>query len=452
MMPADVPPTRIGRYALFGAIGSGGMATVHLGRLLGPHGISKTVAIKRLHPHLSKDPEFSSMFLDEARLGARLEHPNVVSTFDVISEGGELLLVMEYVHGEALSRLISAANQQDARIPPRIVTAIVAGFLHGLHAAHEATGQRGEPLALVHRDVTPQNILVGIDGVARIADFGVAKALGSAHVTREGHAKGKLGYMAPEQIHGELLSRRTDTYAAGVVLWEALTGKRLFAGDNDATVLARVLSGSYPKPGAIVPDLPDAFDHITMRALSRNPLLRWETARDMALALERTGDVALPSEVGQWVARTAGSRLVERHEERARIEARDLDVVESKKKVAGTSPRRHVRRALALAAMTPFIAMAAWFGRGLIVGRTTTATFTTAPPVSASTLPEPSALAPHVASPTESSTVPSRPARASGMRPAPSSATVPSRATRNACDPPYTRDSSGRTIFKVECL
>src|SRR5262245_51026591 len=168
----------IGRYALHGELASGGMATVHLGRLLGPVGFSRTVAIKRLHAQYAQDPEFVSMFLDEARLAARIRHPNVVPTLDVVATSGELFLVMEYVPGESLSRLARAARDRMERMPPRIVSAIMSGVLHGLHAAHEAKSERGEPLGIVHRDVSPQNVLVGTDGVARVLDFGVAKAAG----------------------------------------------------------------------------------------------------------------------------------------------------------------------------------------------------------------------------------------------------------------------------------
>src|SRR6478736_1694730 len=177
-------PSRVaGRYALYGEIAAGGMATVHIGRLLGPVGFARTVAIKRLHPHYAKDPEFVSMFLDEARLAARIRHPNVVPTLDVVALDGELFLVMEYVQGESFARLVREARRARLDVPPEVISAIVVGALNGLHAAHEATSERGEPLNIVHRDVTPQNILVGSDGVARLLDFGVAKAAGSLHAT-----------------------------------------------------------------------------------------------------------------------------------------------------------------------------------------------------------------------------------------------------------------------------
>ena len=237
----------IGRYALYDAIASGGMATVHLGRLLGPVGFSRTVAIKRSHPEIATDPEFVSMFLDEARLAARIRHPNVVSTLDVVALEGELFFVMDYVQGESLSRLMRASKLLEQKIPPAIACTILAGVLHGLHAAHEAKSERGEPLNIVHRDVSPQNILVGVDGIARVLDFGVAKAVGRIATTREGQIKGKLAYMAPEQLSGDN-SRQSDIYAAAVVLWEVLTGERLFQADNPGELLNLVLHRKVPAP------------------------------------------------------------------------------------------------------------------------------------------------------------------------------------------------------------
>jgi serine/threonine-protein kinase len=277
----------VGRYALYGGIASGGMATVHLGRLLGPVGFSRTVAIKRLHAQYAQDPEFVSMFLDEARLAARIRHPNVVPTLDVVATKGELFLVMEYVPGESLSRLARAARDKKQRIPQRIVSSIMSGVLHGLHAAHEAKSERGEPLGIVHRDVSPQNVLVGTDGVARVLDFGVAKAAGRTQQTREGQIKGKLSYMAPEQLRGAAVSRQSDIYAAGVVLWELLTGERLFSADNEGALLAKVLEGRIVPPSryVVTPSSvtigPDAMrillglDEVTLRALQSDPEKRY---------------------------------------------------------------------------------------------------------------------------------------------------------------------------------
>jgi eukaryotic-like serine/threonine-protein kinase len=169
--PGPAPPLVVGRYALYGEIASGGMATVYYGRLIGPVGFSRTVAIKRLHAHFAKDPEFAVMFLDEARLAARIRHPNVVPTLDVVALEGELLLVMDYVQGDSLAQCLRAASAARQPIPLEVVSAIACAVLHGLHAAHEATNEQGEPLAMVHRDVSPQNVLVGADGVPRVLDL-----------------------------------------------------------------------------------------------------------------------------------------------------------------------------------------------------------------------------------------------------------------------------------------
>jgi serine/threonine-protein kinase len=310
----------VGRYALYDAIAAGGMATVHLGRLLGQAGFERTVAIKRLHPQFAQDPEFVSMFLDEARVVARIRHPNVVPTLDVVSAEGELFIVMEYVQGESLARLIRAAGARGARMPPAFATTIVSGVLHGLHAAHEARSERGQPLDVVHRDISPQNILVGTDGVARVLDFGVAKAAGRLQTTREGQLKGKIAYMAPEQMSG-ITSRATDVYAASVVLWEALTGRRLFFADNEAHTMKLVLDNRVARPGEIVADLPPALDALVLRGLSREPADRFATARDMALALEEALPPATPSKIGAWVEATAARTLDDRSERIARIES-----------------------------------------------------------------------------------------------------------------------------------
>ncbi|MFS8068548.1 MAG: serine/threonine-protein kinase, partial [Byssovorax sp.] len=288
----------VGRYALLGELASGGMATVHYGRLLGPVGFSRTVAIKRLHPQFAKDPEFVAMFLDEARLAARIQHPNVVSTLDVVALEGELLLVLEYVHGEALSQLLRAARRAQQAPPLRIVAAVASGILHGLHAAHEAKSERGEPLGIVHRDMSPQNVLVGADGTARVLDFGVAKAAGRVASSREGQLKGKLAYMSPEQVHTGVVDRRTDVYAASIVLWEVLAGRRLFDGDNEGLLFSQVSSGTTTRPGELVPDLPPELEAIVMRGLAREPSDRYATAWDMAVALEEAIGLASPRQVG----------------------------------------------------------------------------------------------------------------------------------------------------------
>jgi serine/threonine-protein kinase len=325
--------TIVGRYAIFGEIAAGGMATVHYGRLLGPIGFSRTVAVKRLHAQFAKDPDFVAMFLDEARLAARIQHPNVVPTLDVVATDSELFLVMEYVQGETLARLLRSLRDHGERTPPPIAAGIVAQALHGLHAAHEAKDEKGQPLGIVHRDVSPQNVLVGVDGVVRVLDFGVAKAAVRLQTTSQGQLKGKLAYMAPEQIGGHV-DRLTDVYAAGVVLWEALTSQRLYEADNEAQLMHKVLRGTPEPPSKYVPGLAPAFDEIVLRALSLDRKKRFPTAREMALALERGPGIAMTSEVGEWVERTARERLTEHAERIAEIESnargrapQDADVV-----------------------------------------------------------------------------------------------------------------------------
>lgn len=311
----------IGRYALFDEIAAGGMATVHIGRLLGPVGFSRTVAIKRLHPQFAKDPEFVSMFVDEARVAARIRHPNVVPTLDVVRTEDELFLVMEYVQGESLSRLLRQLRRQKRTMDPRIVVPVLVGVLQGLHAAHNAKGERGELLHIVHRDVSPQNVLVGTDGVPRVFDFGIAKARGRLQTTREGQIKGKLAYMSPEQMSGEEVGPQTDIYAASVVAWEALAGRRLFEADNEALLLGRVLSGASEPPSAHNPEVCAQLDELIMKGLALDPAERFASAREMAVKLEAVVRGATSTEIGEWVEEMATEMLRRRADRIAEIES-----------------------------------------------------------------------------------------------------------------------------------
>jgi eukaryotic-like serine/threonine-protein kinase len=316
---AAVWPRIVGRYALFDEIAAGGMATIHLGRLVGPVGFSRTVAIKTLHPQFAKDPEFVEMFLEEARLASRIQHPNVISTVDVATAEGEVFLVMEYVAGESLAKLVRSALKRGDPMPIEVAVSILAGMLHGLHATHEAKNEQLEPMHIVHRDVSPQNVLVGLDGVARIFDFGVAKAAAMrSQSTSDGQMKGKLSYMSPEQLNSREVDRRTDVFAAGVVAWECLAGRRLFAGSDPGEVLAKVLTLDIPAPIDVLSSVPRALSNTVMRALERSPEQRWQTARDFAIELERNVALAAPHVVGDWVAQHAGEAL---HDRRRRVEA-----------------------------------------------------------------------------------------------------------------------------------
>ena len=311
---------RIGRYALHREIAAGGMATVHLGRLNAQAGFSRTVAIKRLHAQFARDPEFVAMFLDEARLAARIQHPNVVSTLDVVAEQDELFLVMDYIQGESVSRVARLVAARGELVPLPIVGAVIVGALHGLHAAHEARDERGVPLNVVHRDVSPQNILIGADGIPRVIDFGVAKAAGRLQETHTGQLKGKLAYMAPEQFREKEITRSVDVYAASIVLWELLTGRRLFAADSQAATIERVLYGAFQPPTGLVPGLPPALDAILERGLARAPEGRFADAREMAAAVEACLGVASMSEVAAWIGAIAGPDLKKRADLVAAIE------------------------------------------------------------------------------------------------------------------------------------
>jgi serine/threonine-protein kinase len=287
------------------------MATVHLGRLLGPVGFGRTVAVKRLHSQFASDQDFVTMFLDEAHIVARIRHPNVVPMVDVIESNEGLFLVMEYVHGESYSKLLRASRTRKLPVPLKIVTAIMQGLLLGLHAAHETKGATGELLDVVHRDVSPQNVIVGADGVARVLDFGVAKAAGRAQVTREGQIKGKLAYMAPEQIRG-VVDRRSDVFAAAVVLWESLAGRRLHEGAKDVEIVTRVVEGGFPPPSKFRPDIPPELDAIVMKGLETDPDQRYQNAREMAIDLEKRIGLASPTEIAEWVEQLASEVLATR--------------------------------------------------------------------------------------------------------------------------------------------
>jgi serine/threonine-protein kinase len=311
-----MPALLVGRYVLHGEIASGGMATVSFGRAAGAAGFSRAVAIKRLLPHLARDPEFRAMFVDEARLAARVRHPNVVPTLDVVAQDDELFLVMEYVAGESLAALLRASP----RVPASVAASIAIGALSGLHAAHEARGEDGRPLEIVHRDVSPHNILIGADGLARVLDFGIARATVRSRETRDGRLRGKISYMAPEQLRGAPATRRADVYATAVTLWEMLAGERLFDGESDAAVFGRVLEGVVRPPSAHAPVHP-ALDAVVMRGIDRDPEARFATALEMAEAIERAATVASAREVSAWVAEIAGPVLADRARRVQEIEA-----------------------------------------------------------------------------------------------------------------------------------
>jgi len=482
---AEPAPRLVGRYAVYGEIAAGGMAAVHYGRLFGTAGFSRTVAIKRLHPQLAKDPDFVAMFLDEAHVAARIRHPNVVPTLDVVSTQGEIFIVMEYVHGESLWRLLGIRGGAPGQpVPPRIASAVVANVLHGLHAAHEATSEAGEPLGIVHRDVSPQNVLVGRDGVARVLDFGIAKARDRMHVTRGGQLRGKVSYMAPEQLAGEGADRRTDVYAAGVVLWEALTGRKLFVADGDFATADKVKQARVDPPSAVQAGLPAAIDALVLRAVARSPGDRYATANEMAIALEREIGIALPSEVGSWVETLAGSVLAERARVLTRIErsapeqpaadaiatadvdpdpdglapTRALDVAltggatDASLSVSGDPHRGGSRRlhwTIPVSALTALLVAA--------VGAVWIRSTHHAPSTSAALAASAAAPAADAAGSSQAAATVSATPEPSASHEAPAvAASAPAKAprhvARNPCEPPYVIDSKGVRRLKPECL
>jgi serine/threonine-protein kinase len=313
------------------------MAAVSLARLRGEAGFERLVAIKECHPELARDAEFAAMFLAEARLAAGIRHPNVVPTLDVSAD--PLFLVMDYVEGATLAEAIAATRASGRPLPVRVVVRVMIDALEGLHAAHELADAAGRPLGLVHRDVSPQNILIGVDGVGRIADFGVAKALAREGSSTQGRPRGKRGYLAPEQLEGAAVDRRTDLFAAGVVLWEALASRRLFVGDTDAEVATRTLRGLVTPPSQVRPDVGGALDEVVRRALAVEPAARWATAREMAEALEALPEgTAARREVSDCLRRLLPEVLASRHQ--AVVEATRLP-----------APPRRSRRRLIYAAL-----------------------------------------------------------------------------------------------------
>jgi serine/threonine-protein kinase len=321
VLPAPASGTPVGhrdrlpnrsRYELLLKIASGGMATVYLGRLSAAHGFWRLVAIKRAHAHLVEDAQFRQMLVAEARLASRIHHPNVVSVHDIEELDGELLLVMDYVEGAALSRLAVAAS---GPLPPGLVVRIALDACAGLDAAHELRDENGNPLGLVHRDVSPQNILVGVDGVSRITDFGIAKSTISTFATTTHALKGKPGYMAPEYVARGEVGRRGDVFAMGVVVWEALAGRRLFHGANEIQTMNLVTTTDAPPASTVAAGL-SPLNAPLRRALARQSEERYPTVGEFAADLEAAGRaaglLASHAEVASYVRSVVSDALEQR--------------------------------------------------------------------------------------------------------------------------------------------
>jgi serine/threonine protein kinase/ABC-type branched-subunit amino acid transport system substrate-binding protein len=294
-------PNVFGRYRLIGDIGRGGMSDVYLAVTEGIEAAAqfqKLLVIKMLKRELGEDPDFVKMFLNEARLAARLNHPNIVQTLEIGNAGGRYFLAMEYLEGQPLHRVFRNADARD-NLSLAMRLHILVQALGGLHYAHERTDYDGSPLDIVHRDISPSNLFVTYDGQVKLMDFGIAKARDSETETRVGVFKGKAAYIAPEQVRGETVDRRADVYSAGVLLWEMITGRRLWAGLAQTETLRRVMIGEVPKPSSIDPRVPRELERIAMKALALSRDARYASAEDMAADLERFSEHLLPAVIGR---------------------------------------------------------------------------------------------------------------------------------------------------------
>lgn len=310
---------KLGRYELLLPIAQGGMAVVWAARMRGSHGFAKIVAVKTMLPALSGDPHFQELFLTEAGLASRIKHPNVCEIFDLGEEHHVLYIVMEWIDGESLSTLLSTCRKQKRTIPFSVATKLVLDAAKGLHAAHELRNDAGEMLGLVHRDVSPQNILVTYDGQVKIVDFGVAKAVARSEnqTTKSGHVKGKVQYMAPEQAFCDAIDRRTDVFTLGIVLYQLTTGVHPFRAENELATLARITAPEpVTPPETLIKGFPRLLSVAIMKALAKDPAERFATMAELARELETVATklAALGDDesVAGFVRQTLGDRAAER--------------------------------------------------------------------------------------------------------------------------------------------
>ncbi|MFO0710263.1 MAG: protein kinase [Sandaracinus sp.] len=279
------PGARLGDLEIVRTLSSGGMATLYLAKRRGPGGFGRFVAVKVIHAALAADPHFVRMFVDEARVSARIRHPNVVHVEALAEDEGHTYLVLDYIHGVTLRALLRALGKQQRRLAPELSVHIAMKVAEALHAAHETRGGDGAPLGVVHRDVSPDNVLLAYDGQVKLIDFGIAKARDRLVETIGPMLKGKVRYMAPEQARGEAVDRRTDVYALGIVLWECLTQRRRARGDHPLEILANAREPEHEPPSRYAPWLGTSLDGPLARALANDPRDRFETAAAFRRAL-----------------------------------------------------------------------------------------------------------------------------------------------------------------------
>jgi serine/threonine-protein kinase len=453
-----------------------------------------------MHPQYAKDPTFASLFVDEARLTARLRHPNIVPTLDIVEGGGHLLIVMDYVEGESLAGLLKLVREAGDRIPVAVACAIIHDLLLGLHEAHEAHDDDGSELGIIHRDVSPQNVIVGLDGLSRVLDFGVAKARSRVHHSNAGEIKGKIPYMPPEQLFGEDVDRRVDVYAAGVLLWEALVGERLFDSSSEEALVRRIDAGDVVAPSKKVDGISPELDALVMRALCKDADGRFPTALAMAEALSSITALPPRTEISAWMKRHCRPRSIPAN---AIGCSRDLTervgaspdaivaVLEHRMPTIASRPSiapvagstRRMAPAVPSSRLTMIIGIAVFAVAGVLVGRAmraerayadgshrnapsasqgseqATPAVPVAPAVTAAAVvapadPAPVAAAPVAAPPTigrSTHAAKSAPA-AKAVEPKPAADTASAPAKPATCRLPYTVDAEGHRHYKVECL
>ncbi|MCP3062557.1 protein kinase [Myxococcus sp. K38C18041901] len=277
---------RIGKYEILTRLSMGGMAELFLAFTSGPGGFRKFVAVKQILPDIKKDEQFVQMFLDEARITAAFSHANIGQVFDLGEDGGELFLAMEFLPGQNLEQVIKAASRRQYGLPLGFIGRVIRDTCLGLHYAHHFTDPSGRSVAVVHRDVSPKNVMLTYDGVVKVIDFGIAKARGRLGRTQVGTVKGTSGYMSPEQVRGHAMDGRSDLFSVGVMLHEMLTGQRLFNGPHEAAVMLQIVEANVTSPRAANPDIPEALDAVVMRSLARDATQRFTSGREMARAIE----------------------------------------------------------------------------------------------------------------------------------------------------------------------
>lgn len=278
-------PERFGRYEVAALLATGGMAEVYLAKLVGPERFERAVVVKRILPHLARDEAFRAMFLDEARLAALIHHPNVVTVHELAQSEGELYLVMDYVEGETLAAILKALAKAGHAMPMHVAVHVLAEACAGLHAAHELVDEQGRPRGIVHRDVSPQNLMVDYHGTVRVLDFGIASAVDRSTSTQSGVVKGKFAYMSPEQARAQKVDRQTDVFALGVVLYELTTGSRLFARPDSLAVVRAICEEPIPSPRDRRPSYPHALEDVLLKALQRDKSERYATAAELRRGL-----------------------------------------------------------------------------------------------------------------------------------------------------------------------